>query len=79
MRREALFSRSGFYRFLLDTNALMHREASDTARRVLGEMSASTPGRARRVLDLACGGWPLSIAEAINEIERDFNDNLLED
>jgi SAM-dependent methyltransferase len=65
MRREALFSRSGFYRFLLDTNALMHREARAAARRVLVELHAAAPGRALRVLDLACGGWPLSIAEAM--------------
>ncbi len=65
MRREALFSRSGYYRFLLDTNALMHREARAAAFRVLGELTAAAPDRRLRVLDLACGGWPLSIAEAM--------------
>ena len=65
MRREALFSRSGSYRFLLDTNALMHREAKAAARSVLGELTVAAPRRVLRVLDLACGGWPLSIAEAM--------------
>lgn len=31
MRRDALFSLSGFYGFLLQTNALLHREAADAA------------------------------------------------
>ena len=73
MRREALFSRSGFYRFLLDTNALMHREARAAASRILGELAAAAPDRKLGVLDLACGGWPLSIAEAMgNCADRRF-------
>jgi SAM-dependent methyltransferase len=43
----------------------MHREAGAAARRVLGALASAAPGRALRVLDLACGGWPLSIAEAM--------------
>lgn len=65
MRREALFNRSGFYRFLLETNVLMHREATATASRVLADLASAVGPRPLRVLDLACGGWPLSIAEAM--------------
>ncbi len=63
MRREELFSRSGYYRFLLDCNALLHREAAAVA------IEALTPIFQKRasydpvkVLDLACGGWPTAIA-----------------
>lgn len=63
MRREELFNRSGYYRFLLDSNALLHREATDVAteglKPVLRERAVDKPVR---VLDLACGGWPKAIA-----------------
>jgi SAM-dependent methyltransferase len=63
MRREALFSRSGFYGFLLQTNVLLHREAVDAAvtafAPVLRDLEGSAP---IGVLDLACGGWPVTIS-----------------
>ena len=63
MRREELFNSSGYYRFLLDSNALLHREAAAAATaalaRLLQERASDKPVR---VLDLACGGWPMAIA-----------------
>ncbi len=63
MRREELFSRSGYYRFLLDCNVLLHREAAEVATEGLASL---LQGRALdkpiKVLDLACGGWPMAIA-----------------
>jgi SAM-dependent methyltransferase len=66
MRREALFSRSGFYGFLLKSNVLLHREATldaiEAVRPVLAMCDKSQPVT---VLDLACGGWPLTIADVL--------------
>lgn len=66
MRREPLFSRSGYYRYLLDINVLLHREAAGATRRALEDWRRLHPtGRPARVLDLACGGLPLTIAEVM--------------
>jgi SAM-dependent methyltransferase len=63
MRREALFSRSGFYGFLLQTNVLLHREAVDAAVSAFAPVLRGLDGSAPvAVLDLACGGWPVTIS-----------------
>jgi len=63
VRREELFNRSGYYRFLLDSNVLLHREAvADATEALRPLLSGRTPERPVNVLDLACGGWPLAIA-----------------
>lgn len=66
MRREALFSRSGFYGFVLKSNVLLHREATqaaiEAARPILTAWDKNQP---IAVLDLACGGWPLTIADVM--------------
>lgn len=66
MRREELFSRSGFYGFLLQCNVLLHREATqdaiEAARPVLARSDKNQPVA---ILDLACGGWPLAIADVM--------------
>ena len=66
MRREALFSRSGFYGFLLKSNVLLHREATldaiEALRPVLAMCDKSRPVS---ILDLACGGWPQAIADVM--------------
>jgi len=66
MRKEPLFSRYGYYGFLLDSNALLHREAVVAARHVLGEFLRARSLQAEvRVLDLACGGLPITLSEAM--------------
>jgi SAM-dependent methyltransferase len=63
MRREELFSRSGYYRFLLDSNVLLHREAAEVATDGLASLlRARALDNPIKVLDLACGGWPVAIA-----------------
>ena len=66
MRREVLFSRSGFYGFVLKSTVLLHREATrdciEAVRCMLGGWDKSRPVA---VLDLACGGWPLAIADVM--------------
>ena len=65
MRSEELFSRSGFYGFLLKSNVLLHREAVQAAIHALQPVVESQGRSTLRVLDLACGGWPVTIAEAM--------------
>ena len=63
MRREELFNRGGYYRFLLECNVLLHREAAAAMTDALAP-TLRNHGRDEpmKVLDLACGGWPTSIA-----------------
>ena len=64
MRSEKLFNRSGFYGFLLETNILLHREAAQAGIVALASVLDLWPEEERvSVLDLACGGWPVTIAE----------------
>ena len=65
MRGEELFSRSGFYGFLLDSNVLLHREAARAAVDAFRPVVAGYGSAPVAILDLACGGWPVTIAEAM--------------
>ena len=66
MRREALFSRSGFYGFVLESNVLLHREATVAAIEAMRTVLANwDKNRPVAVLDLACGGWPVTISEVM--------------
>ncbi len=66
MQREELFSRFGFYRFVMESNALLHREAAAALRAALRPLVSRAPGdEPLAVLDLACGGWPETVAETM--------------
>lgn len=71
MRREELFNRSGFYGFLLESNVLLHRQAGEAAieayRPVVESWDGGTP---LGVLDLACGGWPVTIAGVLASFDE---------
>jgi hypothetical protein len=63
MRREQLFSRTGYYRHLLDINVLLHREAAEfSIRELRSRLTGRDSAQPLRVLDLACGGLPVTIA-----------------
>jgi SAM-dependent methyltransferase len=67
MRREAVFGRNGYYRFLLRANLLLHRDAADEAFRVVRAFLRNRPSTASvGILDLACGGLPITIAEVMD-------------
>ena len=56
MRREQLFSRTGYYRYLLNVNVLLHREAAEASiDRVRSLLEGRHSGQPVRVLDLAFG------------------------
>lgn len=63
MRRERLFSQGGFYSFIVDSNVLLHQEAIARGGALLAEQWAGRPAtRPLRLLDLACGGLPVTTA-----------------
>lgn len=63
MRREQLFSAGGFYGFLVQSNVLLHREAVERGVEVLTRyLHGRADHRPIPVLDLACGGEPVSFA-----------------
>lgn len=74
MREEQLFSKQGFYAFVVQSNVLLHKEAIEQGRRVLEHFLAGHKvGEPIRVLDLACGGEPISISAIMRHFpERRF-------
>ncbi len=67
MRREKILNRDGFYAAVVDNNVLMHREVIEQGPSVLtGPLQSRGDGDAVRLLDLACGGMPVSIAEIMD-------------
>jgi hypothetical protein len=64
MKQEKAFSRNGFYMFVLESNVMLHDHAAVRGQQLLTDWCKkhSTAGATIRVLDLACGGTPCSIA-----------------
>ncbi|MCP4687279.1 MAG: class I SAM-dependent methyltransferase [Desulfobacterales bacterium] len=71
MRREELFSKHGNYFLLVESNSLLHRECIEyggrVARSILNGKDAS---RSVRILDLACGGMPVSMSRIMGEFKE---------
>jgi SAM-dependent methyltransferase len=66
LKHEPLFNETGFYRFLVETNVLLHREAAALIRDSLGRrIEGVAAGKCLRVLDLACGALPITVAEVL--------------
>ena len=66
MRHEAVFSDGGAYRFVVDNNIIMHREGIEVVTVLIGDwLNAGAHAGPCRVLDLACGGAPFTIAEVM--------------
>lgn len=62
MQKEKLFSREGFYSFIVHSNAITHHEAMAIGKTEVGRwLSARTATSPIKVLDLACGGEPITI------------------
>lgn len=66
MRRERLFSGARLYDVLVHGNVLLHAEAADRLAAELAALDRRRPGDAPvRLLDLACGAAPITVATAI--------------
>jgi SAM-dependent methyltransferase len=63
MRQEQVFSKGGIYGFAVQCNALLHREAIEHGTHAIQTSFAEAENRTLRVLDLACGGLPISISK----------------
>jgi len=63
MKREQLFSEGGYYPFIVNSNSLMHKEAVTLGIKALTYWLKNNPIEHIRVLDLACGGIPISAIE----------------
>lgn len=62
MKNEKAFSRDGFYRFVLDANLMLHQNVAESGRRVISRWLRTNDSKdVIRILDLACGGAPVSI------------------
>ncbi len=69
MRREELFNRDGVYSAIVTHNLLMHREATEMGAGILKALFGGRPKKKPlMVLDLACGGLPISIADMLDRI-----------
>lgn len=66
MKREKAFSKNGFYMFVLESNLMLHQHVSDQGQQLLIGWLAQNPSDGIvRVLDLACGGSPISISKML--------------
>lgn len=77
MKRERVFSKNGGYELCLHTNALMHHEATELGIKILektlvnydsssiNSLSNRHDSNTLHVLDLACGGMPVTLADIL--------------
>lgn len=79
MKNERAFSRQGFYRFVLDANLMLHQNVADAGKSILSDWLssqtqsiASQPGKNYSILDLACGGAPVSICRMTESLPASF-------
>ena len=70
MRRESVFNEGGLYELAVKKNLCLHREAIETGYDIIKTHWAKKrgPSSTVRVLDLACGGKPLIIAEIMGRL-----------
>ena len=66
MKQEKTFTKNGCYTFVLESNLLLHKQVADRARKFLSGWLLDKPAdKPVRLLDLACGGAPVSISSTI--------------
>lgn len=69
MRREELFNRDGVYSAIVNHNLLMHHEATEVGARILKTLfEGRLKNKPVKVLDLACGGLPISISDMMGRV-----------
>lgn len=62
MKHEKAFSMGGFYTFVLDSNMMLHNQVAESGSLAIENWLATAPARpVVRLLDLACGGEPVSV------------------
>lgn len=69
MKHEALFKRDGAYALIVESNALLHRQASEAGVRLMQRLAPTlAERRVAKVLDLACGGQPITLARMLGSL-----------
>jgi SAM-dependent methyltransferase len=64
MQKEKMFSREGFYSFIVHSNAITHHEAMAIGKTEVAQwLSERTTTSPVKALDLACGGEPITICD----------------
>lgn len=75
MRNEQLFSKGGFYQFIVQSNTILHKEAAKEGHAAITRLLKKTNKKRIALLDLACGGMPISICrmvESFQDISFDY-------
>lgn len=76
MRYEQVFSKGGFYLFVVKCNAVLHKEAAESGWQSIANMLVNrTQTGPITILDLACGSMPISIcqmAETFSDLSFDY-------
>lgn len=74
MSHEKIFNANGAYRIVVDNNIMAHQEAVTALKIQFGEWISQTErtntAKKIRILDLACGGEPLTICEIARHFSR---------
>ncbi len=71
MKREKVFSKDGVYEYVVDNNVIMHNEAKVSGLKFMQQWLSQNPGLKHvSVLDLACGGKPVTIAAILCEFPQ---------
>lgn len=69
MRNEAIFSAGGFYSFIVQSNAITHHEAMAAGKNEVDKwIECRGSDSPVKVLDLACGGEPITIANIMGSL-----------
>jgi SAM-dependent methyltransferase len=67
MKEEKFFDADGFYQFIVESNCILHREGVEYGRKAVEELVGNlNHDQEIKVLDLACGGNPISICQVLS-------------
>jgi len=71
MKEEKFFDADGFYQFIVESNCILHREGVEYGRQAVeGLVEDLNFDQEVRVLDLACGGNPISICQILSSFKE---------
>lgn len=71
MKNEKVFSKEGYYHFIVTTNVLTHYHAIETGKQIFQDrLQSKLQGEKIRLLDLACGGEPITISKIVESFPQ---------
>lgn len=67
MKNEKVFSKNGFYTFVLESNLLLHKHVAARGQKLLSQwLSEHSHQDPVKLLDIACGGNPVSVSTILS-------------